>query len=259
MTSDEKENASEGYTAIILVIVLIGVAGYILFYGLQTLIYFDVKHWGAREASLYVTAQPLTITAPPAAPGQTTHLEFFNYQCEAPWKGPAKMTQGDDYIEDKFPSGQTMRIELPEVQADVLKSFKGESADQQQNIARVFGDHPFDSNFDLFAAIYNASPSQASPFMPRIDAERLNTLLIWKLSLDTELPGGTYQFESDRIRGLQFGNPERSQNIAMRAFNEHDRQFKMLIMCSAASGAKLRQADINQIIATLKPIPLPGQ
>ena len=132
MTSDEKENASEGYTAIILVIVLIGVAGYILFYGLQTLIYFDVKHWGAREASLYVTAQPLTITAPPAAPGQTTHLEFFNYQCEAPWKGPAKMTQGDDYIEDKFPSGQTMRIELPEVQADVLKSFKGESANQQQ-------------------------------------------------------------------------------------------------------------------------------
>jgi hypothetical protein len=257
MSSDA--NANEGYSAIILVIVLIGVAAYILFYGLQTLIYFDAKQWGSREASLFVTAQPLTIAAPPAAPGQTTHLEFFNYQCEAPWKGPAKTTQDPDFIEDKFPSGQVIRIELPEDQADTLKSFKGDSPDQQQRIAAVFGDHPFDSNFDLFAAIYNASPAQASPFMPRFDSERLNTLLVWKLSLDTELPGGTYQFESDRIRGLQFGNPERSQNIAIRAFNEHDRQFKMLIMCTASSGAKLTQANINQIIATLKPIPLPGQ
>jgi hypothetical protein len=257
MSSESKP--SEGYSAIILVIVLIGVAAYILFYGLQTLIYFDAKNWGAHEPALYVTAQPLPIAAASAAPGQTTHLEFFNYQCEAPWKGPAKITQDPDFIEDKFPSGQTIRIELPEDQADVLKSFKGESPEQQQRIATVFGDHPFDSNFDLFAAIYNASPAQASPFIPRFDAERLNTLLIWKLSLDTELPGGTFQFEFDRIRGLQFGNPERSQSIAIRAFNEHDRQFKMLIMCTAASAAKLTQDNINQIIATLKPIPLPGQ
>ena len=68
MSSDAKPN--EAYSAIILVIVLIGVAAYILFYGLQTLIYFDAKNWGAREASLYVTAEPLTIAAPPAAPGQ---------------------------------------------------------------------------------------------------------------------------------------------------------------------------------------------
>ncbi len=257
MSSDA--NANEGYSAIVLVIVLIGVAAYILFYGLQTLIYFDAKHWGAREASLYVTAQPLAIAAPALPPNQSTHLEFFNYQCEAPWKGPAKTTEDNDYFEAKFPSGQSIRVESPEDQADVLKSFKGESPEQQQRIAAVFGEHPFDSNFDLFAAVYNASPAQASPFMPRGDAERLNTLLIWKLSLDTELPGGTFQFESDRNRGLQFGDPVRSAAVAIRAFNEHDRQFKMLIMRSAASGTKLAQMDINRIIATLKPIPLPGQ
>jgi hypothetical protein len=257
MNSEAK--ASEGYSAIILVIVLIGVAAYILFYGLQTLIYFDAKHWGARDASLYVTAQPLTIASAASATVQSTHLEFFNYQCEAPWKGPAKTIDDPDYFEAKFPSGQSIRIESPEDQADVLKSFKGESPDQQQRIATVFGDHPFDSNFDLFAAIYNASPAQASPFMQRGDAERLNTLLIWKLSLDAELPGGTFQFESDRNRGLQFGNPDRSPAVAIRAFNEHDRQFKMLITRSAASEAKITQSDIDRIIATLKPIPLPGQ
>jgi len=254
-------NASsrDSYTAFILVAVLIGVAVYILYYGLQTLIYFDVRHWGANESSLYVTVKPLAITPPSFPPGQSTHLEFFNYECEAPWKGPAKTTQGPGFVEDSFPSGQSIRIELPEVQADVLKSFKGESAEQQQRIATVFGDRPFDSNFDLFAAVYNATPATASPFMPRIAAERLNTLLVWKLSLDSELPGGTFQFESGRNRGLQFGDPDKSPAVAIRAFNEHDRQFKMLITRSLASGAKLTQSDINQIIATLKPIPLPGQ
>ena len=251
------ENERESYSAIILVIVLIGVAAYILLYGLQTLIYFDGKHWGAQDTSLYITPHPVTIAA--SAPGTTTHLEFYNYQCEAPWKGPAKTTEGSDYIEAKFPSGPILRVELPEAQADALQSFKGESPAQQQYIAAVFGDHPFDSNFDLFAAIYGASPAQVSAFMPRVEAERLNTLLTWKMSLDTELPGGISQFSFGTMRGLQFGDPDHSQAVVLRAFNEHDRQFKILVTRAIASGPKLTQADINQIIATLTPVPLPGQ
>jgi hypothetical protein len=251
--------STSSYTALILVVVLIFVAVYILYYGLQTLIYCDVKHWGANDPSLYDTVKPMTITAPTLPAGQTTHLEFFNYQCEAPWKGPAKTTQGADFVDDQFPSGQAIRVELPEAQADVLKSFKGESAEQQQRIATVFGDHPFDSNFDLFAAVYNASPAQVSPFMPRIAAERANTLLIWKLELDSELSGGTFQFESNGNRGLQFGDPDKSPAVAIRAFNAHDRQFKILFTRSLAASAKLTQSDIDQVIATLKPIPLPGQ
>jgi hypothetical protein len=251
------ENERESYSAIILVAVLIGVAVYILLYGLQTLIYFDAKHWGSQDTSLYIT--PHTITLAPSAPGPTTHLEFYNYQCEAPWKGPAKTTEEADYIEAKFPSGPIVRVELPEAQADALQSFKGESPAQQQHIATVFGDHPFDSNFDLFAAIYSASPDQVSAFMPRIAAERVNTLLNWKMSLDSELPGGISQFEHGTLRGLQFGDPDHSQTVVLRAFNEHDRQFKILLTHSAASTQKLTQANIDQIIATLIPVPLPGQ
>ncbi len=250
------ENESESYSAIVLVIVLIGVAAYILLYGLQTLIYFDVRHWGSGNPWLYDTPRTLTISAPPAAP--TTHLEFYNYECEAPWRGPAKVNESPDYIDATFPSGPTVRVELPEAQADSLQSFKGETPDQQQHIVNVFGTHPFDSNFDLFAATYSASPAQVSPFTPRIDAERVNTLLIWKLTLDTELPGGSYEFDAGKIRGLQFGDPEKSATVVLRVFNEHDRQFKILLTRSTA-GSKLTQGDINQLIASLKPIPLPGQ
>jgi hypothetical protein len=251
------ENDGESYSAIILVIVLIGVAIYILLYGLQTLIYFDVKHWGSGDPSLYDTPRPLTVSVPPASP--TTHLEFYGYQCEASWKGPAKTDETPDYIEIKFPTGPTVRVEQPEEQADSLKAFKGESPEQQQHIASVFGDHPFDSNYDLFAATYSASPAQVTPFKSRIDAERVNTLLIWKMTLDTELPGGTFQFDLGPLRGLQFGDPDKSPTVVLRAFNTHDRQFKIFLTRTASPGSKFTQADVNQFIATLKPIPLPGE
>jgi len=253
----ENTGEREGYSAIILVIVLIGVAVYILFYGLQTLIYLEARSWGARDASLYVTPKTLNVAA--TKPAATTHLEFYNYQCEAPWRGPAKTTEAPDYVEATFSSGPIVRVESPEEQADALQSFKGESPEQQQHIANVFGTHPFDSNFDLFRAVYSASPSQASAFMPRVDAERVSTLLNWKMSLDSALRGGTYVFDVGRIRGLQFGDPDRSEAVMLRAFNEHDRQFKILLTHPGASNFKITQADINQIILTLKPVPLPRE
>lgn len=255
MSKDAGER--EGYSAIILVIVLIAVAAYILFYGLQTLIYVEVRSWGTRDASLYVTPSTLNVTA--TKPASTTHLEFYGFQCEAPWKGPAKTTETPDYVESKFPSGPIVRVESPEEQADALQSFKGESPEQQQHIANVFGAHPFDSNFDLFRAVYSASPSQVSAFLPRVDAERVSTLLDWKMSLDSQLPGGTFVFDLGRIRGLQFGDPDHSEAVILRAFTEHDRQFKILLTHLDASNFKVTQADINQIILTLKPVPLPGE
>jgi len=250
-------NEREGFSAIVLVVVLIAVAAYLLFFGLQTLIYFEARYWGSREPELAVTPQPLNLATTPVA--QSTHLEFFNYQCEAPWKGPAQTSQGPDFIENKFDSGAAIRVFLPEAQADALKSFKGETPEQQERMTNLFGPHPFDSNFDLYAAIYSAPPSQASPFMPRVDAERLNTLLLWKLAFDTQLPGGIFRFESGPNRGLQFGDPLRSPAVVLRAFNERDRQFKFLITMKESGSAKLTQNDINQIITTLKPVPLPGQ
>jgi len=45
----------------------------------------------------------------------------------------------------------------------------------------------------------------------------------------------------------------------LRAFNNRDRQFQILFVMPQSVTDKLTQGDINQVIATLKPIPLPGQ
>ena len=254
MKDDSKP--AEAYSAYILLLVLMIVAVYSLFYGLQTLMTYNARHWGSFEPSLYVTPQDLPQQTTPAA--QTTHLEFYNYQCDAPWKGPAEAAEGPDTNDFKFTSGAFVRVYLPESQSDAQKTFKGETPEEQRRLDAAFGEHPFNSNFDVYSAIYGASPAQVSPFISRSDAERVRTLLLWKLSYDTALPGGSYRFDWGQTHGLQFGNPDDAHAVLIRAFGVQDRQFEFLILMRAGATQKLTQNDVNLILASLKPTPLPG-
>ena len=254
--ADESKPA-EGYSAFILLGVLMIVAGYSVFYGLQTITLLNARHWGSFEPSLYDTPHDMDLKSTPAA--QKTHVEFYNYQCDLPWKGPAETAVGEDATDFKFPSGAFVRVYLPEAQVDNLKTFKGETPEEQRRIDNMFGAHPFSSNFDLYSAIYDASPAQISAFMSRGDAQHVSALLIWKLNYDTVLPGGAFRFDAGAVRGMQFGTPEQAHVVVVRAFGVQDRQFEFLILMRAGAAAKLEQNDINLIVASLKPIPLPGQ
>jgi hypothetical protein len=247
----------EAYSAYILLIMLMLIAGYSLFYGLQTMTSINTRHWGSMEPSISVTPQDLYQKTTPAA--ATTHIEIYNYQCDAPWKGPAQTEVAADFTDFKFSSGALLRAYMPESQADALKTFKGDTPAEQRNIDAAFGAHPFDSNFDLYAAIYGASPAQVSSFMSRGDASRISTLLLWKLNFDMALPGGIYRFDFGATRGLQFGSPDQAHAVMVRAFGVQDRQFELMILMRAGASEKLTQNDINLILASLKPIPLPGQ
>jgi hypothetical protein len=253
----DESKPAEAYSANILLVVLVLVAGYLLLYGLQTMTALNTRHWGTLEPSLYDTPQDLLQKTTPAA--QTTHLEFYNYQCDAPWKGPADTNVGPDTTDFKFSSGAFLRVYLPESQLDELKNFKGETPEEQRHLDAAFGTHPFDSNYDLYSAIYGASPAQASPFLSRADAERIRTLLLWKLSHDMALPGGAFRFDWGALRGLQFGNPEDAHAVVVRAFGVQDRQFELMILMRVGASDRLTQNDINLILASFKPIPLPGQ
>jgi hypothetical protein len=253
----DESKPAEGYSAFILLALLMIVAGYSVFYGLQTVTVINTRHWGTVEPSLYETPHDLDLKSTPAA--QSTHLEFYNYQCDFPWKGPAQTEVGEDATDFKFSSGEFVRVYLPESQSDNLKTFKGDTPEEQRRIDNAFGEHPFDSNFDLYSAIYGASPAQVSPFLSRGETQHVSALLVWKLNYDMILPGGVFRFDSGPVRGLQFGSPNVAHAVVLRAFGVQDRQFEFLILMRAGASAKLQQNDINLIISSLKPIPLPGQ
>jgi hypothetical protein len=251
------EKEKEGYSAIALVLLLIVVSIFMVMFGLQTTLAFSAKRWLTREPTLAQVPQTLNVPALDKPTG--THIEFFNYECMAPWKGPAKTDQQNDWVDFTFPDGAKLRAYSPESQANSLEVFKGTDQAQQERATRLFGKHPFDSNYDLYVAVYNTTPSQLTSFMSRQESERVNTLLLWKANFDMQLPGGTFRFEANDLRGLQFGDPAASHAVFLRAFNNRDRQFEIMVAMAQNASEKLNQGDVNQIIATLKPIPLPGQ
>jgi hypothetical protein len=250
--SDETEKSS-ATSAIVLAILVIGVAIYAAAYGLQTLAWYEAHHWAKENAFIEDVPHPLSAASAVAAKG--TLLKAFNYQFTAPWTGKYTTTPSLTTAVFRFDSGQVIVFYDPETLLDTLRQMKSSSPLQYQKLSAVFSDHPLESNFGLYDAVYGAAPSELSPIMSSRDAIRMNELLIWKLQFGIDLQGGLSSFKWGTNQGFQFGDPAKGP-AALRVFNERDQQFRFIFTVAAGSNAKITQDDIVGIIASFKPVPI---
>src|ERR1700746_3828163 len=79
--NDETEKSSAS-SAIVLAIIVIGVAIYCAAYGLQTLAWYEGHHWVKENTWLPRAPQPLA--AAPLAVGKGNLVKAFNYEFTAP-------------------------------------------------------------------------------------------------------------------------------------------------------------------------------
>jgi hypothetical protein len=127
---------------------------------------------------------------------------------------------------------------------------------EYQKFTNVFVDHPIEFNYQLYDMVYSASPAQLSPIMPSRDAMRMNVLLLWKLSFGFDTTPGIYSIEFGKNHGVQFGEPGKGRPVAVRFFDERDRQFRLIFLVVAGSNATLTQGDINAAVSSFKPVPI---
>jgi hypothetical protein len=250
--SDDTEKSSAS-SAIVLAILVIGIAIYAAVYGLQTLAWYEAHHWATENAFLDDTPQPLANIPAPAAKG--TLVKAFNYQFMAPWTGKATPTPSLTVDVIRFDSGQTIVFFDPDTILDSLRQMKSSSPLKYQKLVNVFSDRPIESNFGLYDAVYGASPAQLSPIMSSRDAIRMNELLIWKLQFGIDLRGGMSSFKWGTNQGFQFGDPAKGP-VALRVFSDRDQQFRFIFTEAAGSNAIITQDDIAGIIASFKPVPI---
>lgn len=252
--SERAENGSSR-SAYILLAVLVVVAAYSIAYGLQTLIFLESRHWATSNP--YLNEAPQTLPAPASSPALAanpspgTQLEYYNYRFMVPWKEIEKESEMPYYRRAKFRSGQVIVFLDPDFQVDTLQALKTGRPDRVQRFSNIFADRPIDSNYALYEAVYNASPAQASPLMPRSEAIRLNVLLIWKLSYGIDAQPGIFLFSWGNYRGIQFGDPARGP-VWLRAFDRHDRQFRFLFTTAGGSDATISEDDIAQAVQSLQ-------
>ena len=252
------EEKSSSRSAIILLVVVLLVAGYSVTYGLQTLAWAEAKSWG--HANTWLLDVPQALPAP-AAPPETkgTLVKTRLYEFTAPWMDEPKTEPSLAYTQYRFKSGQVIVFFDPESQLDTLTALKNSNPAQYQKFANVFAGHTLDTNYALYQAVYSASPAQMSPFLPLSDALRMNVLVLWKLSFGFDARPPLHSFDWGSARGFEFGDPATGGPIALRIFDDRDRQFRFLFTTVPGSGATLTQDDINFVIQTLKPVPLKEQ
>jgi hypothetical protein len=250
--SDDTEKSSAS-SAIVLAILVIGVAIYSAAYGLQTLTWYEAHHWAAENRWLDDVPQPLPPA--PAAPAKGTEIKVFNNQFMAPWTGKFTQTPSITAAFIRFESGQGIVFYDPETLIDTLRQMKSANPLEYQKFANVFIDHPIDSNFGLYDAVYGGAPSEVSPIMPGRDAIRMNQLLLWKLGFGIDLQGGLHSFQWGANRGFQFGDPAKGP-AALRVFDQLNQQFRFIFTVAPGSNAHITQDDIAGIVASFKPVPI---
>jgi hypothetical protein len=255
---NEEEDKSSALPAIILVLVAILIAIFCVQFGVQTLTWFEAKRWGTSSPWLADVPQPLPTVADEASAG--AQVKAYNYEFNVPWKTKPKSTEALINVQFKYDSGQVVVFFDPESQLDVIHSLKSSNPTEYQKFSNVFANQPIESNYGLYQAVYSASPEQFSPIMKVNEARRDNTLLLWKLSFGPDLQCETvpafYSFDWGKMRGFQFGDPSKGQPVALRVFDDSNRQFRFIFAVADGSAGKITQSDINMAVRSLQPVPI---
>jgi hypothetical protein len=254
----EQDEKGSAWSAIILLVCVLLIAGFSVKYGLQTLTWYEANRWASVNPWLREVPKPLPASATaPARTAKAAQVKTLEYQFNAPW-AISKVTPSALYLEVRFVPGQVIDYFDPDVQLDTLGSLRKAKSGEYDKFISVFADNPIASNYALYSAVYGASPAQLSPWVPMRDAIRLNALLRWKLEFGFDFEPGEGAsislLEVGRNRAFQFGDPVKGP-VAERVFDEHDRQFRFLFTAVAGSNAKMTQDDVNMVVQSLKPIP----
>ncbi len=262
---DNEESAAQ--SAIVLAAAVIVVAVVAVLFGLQTLVWINANHWASIDPWLNDTPQPLSSSAnelpPPPAPLdkkgkpiKPTQLRAYDYEFDPPWPGNSKIVPTDTFVQFRFDSGQVIAFLDPGAQIDVVRQMKTGETTQYNQFSNVFGDQLPNSNYDLYNIVYSASPAKISPFMHSQDAFRDNVLLLWKLSFGFDMQPGIHSVAGGMNRGFEFGDPASAKPVALRLFDEADKQARFIFTVAAGSTGMITQDDIDKVVQSFKLIPV---
>jgi hypothetical protein len=269
----KKSSESSGpESAITLAAAVIVVAIIAVLFGLQTLVWINAKHWASVDPWMADTPQPLPptgdglVAAPPQPqfdkkgkpipPPKPPQVRAYDYEFTAPWPGKYKTTPSLNFVQFQFDSGQVIAFIDPGSQIDVMRQMKSGETVQYNQFQNVFGDQAPDTNYDLYRIVYSASPKNISPFMRSQDAFRANVLMLWKLSFGLDMEPGIYSIQAGKNRGFEFGSVAKGGPVALRFFDETDKQFRLIFTVAAGSSGVFTQDDINTVVGSFQAVPI---
>lgn len=219
------------------------------FYGPALVIYYRVKTTSKSDASFGRVPEPLS-TANVAPSSQK--LTVFGVELQVPWGGEPQIKQWQKMERMQFADGQFVMLLDPSTMVDRIKILAETSPGHDAEV--VFGKEAMRSNYAFLNAMLNVTPKHISLWMPRVQLVRNSVLLMLKGAELTGTQTGLFRFGNETVRGFQKGDPAKSPAVVLDAFDDADREYLIIVGRTSGTNGLVKQADINLILSTLKPM-----
>lgn len=137
-------------------------------------------------------------------------------------------------------------IFLPKNEDEVFNNLLPyDNRDEYEKIKLLYGEDVLESKYLFYKAILEANPKELNIFTPKREGIAKSLLVIYKVGLQIPLEGGIYSFETDVIKGFQFGDPKVSRGVEIRFFDSEDTVYAVVLQ-----GAT--QKEIDFLLSSIK-------
>jgi hypothetical protein len=195
--------------------------------------------------------RPLSVVDAASSAGR--HFSYFGYELTSPWVNLKNERVFQSAVSLNFSTGNLIVIFDPSGTANDLTSMKREAAKRGTNLRDMFGDEATRSNYALYSKILSLTPRELQFSFSRQEMVG-NSILITLKYVDTGLTrGGLFSFQTEWLRGFQKGDPAVDKVVIVEGFDKRDQKIQIFIGSETTAGNRTSQAEINQILRSLRP------
>jgi hypothetical protein len=224
---------------------------------IKTLIDYQFAMWSdARQSSRdypEVNLIPVELADKSIAKLSGTHIESTQISFDVPWTGDFHQYESKGSSIIAFKSGANIDIQNPPEFPGIFTIMRTELA-----MKEMLGRESSSSDYALFAAKMDATPDRVKWWKTRGQNSRDYFLLSMKAG---SFPAGgpLYKMNFVRMRGFQEGDPSKPPyKTHLDLFDSSDHHYELTISGSDDNGpAALKQAELNAIVASIMPTPIP--
>ena len=220
--------------------------------GAVSLLMEFIEPWYVMRQSLRDSPQlnivPAYLRDVSVSPLASARLECYGYSFQVPWT-PEGRREYSSFAGFWFRGGITITAHDPASNTSLAQNTRK----NMKQFEPEFGSEVLRSDYDWTNAELEATSADLH-FWHRRHNVRAAAFLGEKEAEVAERQA-IYRINSGELKGFQIGDPSRDWRVTLELFDSQDRQYKLEFMTQNKGAANLTQADINAIVASLRPIP----
>jgi len=155
-----------------------------------------------------------------------------NLKFNVPWKDLKQKEERKTFIFLSFHSADNKGIYMNRgkvTEFRISERLLGEDPSDAKKLKELIGEQTFKSDYSVFVESLGTTPDQASIFRSSGELGKAIVMLMLKRAFTEPNIEKIYKFETEVIRGIQFGDPQEINPVAIKISNKDGKIHRMSI------------------------------